>query len=412
VNEEKLFKSFIIDLEKKTSKKIDIVVDESISTAAKIEIAEYRGNTNHTIRYKKTSAGYAHLVMHELTHLELIEEARKEQENYLFTATLQNENAFYKKALKEKKKMIKGGLPEQNLRPFLKNMFDGINLQMYNAPIDLFIEQRLYDRNTALRPIQFLSLLKLHQQAVTGANDPTAKQVAPKFVRDANIILSFTQLFQLKELFGVNFIDRIKEPVLLKKATSIYEEYLKMKDDKEGGEEYDLIKWWAEDLNLESYFTLQPEGLGNKKTSPNKGNSSFRMPEDIMAEIENDPYGFNTDSAFEDEQMKKFVKSNKTAEMNMAVVFYMVDGIQYFTDKSTDKAKEAGFEIAELGRLGIDPNGKDTYSLRSIPKKAFSGGKMLAYMYVTWSIFHPSVVPELGLDFKEEYNLAKKLANK
>lgn len=180
IDEDDLFKPFLNELEKKTSKNIDVVIDDSIPTAAKIEIAEYRDNPNHTIRYKRTNSGYSHLVFHELTHLELIEEARKEKENYLFTATMQNEYAFYRKAEKNKKKMIKGGLPEQNFKPFLKKMFDGINLQMYNAPIDLFIEQRLYNRNKDLRPIQFLSLLRLHQQAITGANDPTAKKIAPR----------------------------------------------------------------------------------------------------------------------------------------------------------------------------------------------------------------------------------------
>ena len=262
-----------------------------------------------------------------------------------------------------------------------------------------------------MRPIQFLSLLRLHQQAITGANDPTAKRVAPGFVRDANIILSYTQLFQLQELFGTNLVNQIKEPLLLNKAKQIYEEYLKMKDDKEGGEEYDLIKWWAEDLKLESYFTLEHETSGsvpNKSTS-NKP-SDLKLPEDVLAEIENDPYGLNTTSIFEDEQMRTFIEANRGKDTNMAVVMHMVDAVRYFSDKPKEKAKEAGFEIAELGRLGIDPNKKKTYSLSSVPNKSFSGWKMLAYMYVTWSIFDPSVVPELGLDFEEEYKLAKALA--
>ena len=341
--------------------------------------------------------------------MELINEARSEDENFLFTATLQNDNAFYKKAEKDKQKMIKGGLPEENFKPFLKRMFNGINLQMYNAPIDLFIEQRLYDQHKSLRPIQFLSLLGLHQLAVQGANDPTAKKIAPKFVREANIILSYTQLFQLQELFGINLINQIKEPLLLNKAKDIYQEYLKMKDDKEGGEEYDLINWWAEDLKLAPFFTLEKEKNSNKKTSSSSA-SNLKLPEDIMAEIENDPYGLNTDSLFEDEQMKKFVASNRTSETNMAVVMHMIDAIKYFSDKSKEKAKEAGMEIAELGRLGIDPNKKQTYSLSAIPNKSFSGWKMLAYMYVTWSIFEPSMITQLGLDFHDEFKLAKTLA--
>lgn len=252
--------------------------------------------------------------------------------------------------------------------------------------------------------------MRLHQQAITGSNDPTAKRIAPRFVRDANIILSYTQLFQFKELFGVNLINQIKEPLLLNKAKGIYEEYLKMKDDKEGGEEYDLLKWWAEDLNLDSYFTLEHENSSQDKNASANTTSDLKLPEDVMAEIENDPYGLNTDSIFEDEQMKKFVESNRNSETNMAVVMHMVDAIRYFNDKSKDKAKEAGFEIAELGRLGIDPNKKETHKLSSIPNKSFSGWKMLSYMYVSWSIFEPSMVTQLGLDFHDEFKLAKVLA--
>lgn len=306
--------------------------------------------------------------------------------------------------------MIKGGLTDQNFKPFLKKMYDGINLQMYNAPIDLFIEQRLYDRYEKLRPIQFLSLLRLQKQVIAGANDPTAKKIAPRFVREANIILSYTQLFQFQELFGVNLVNQIKEPLFYKKAKNIYKEYTKMKDDKEGGEEYDLIKWWAEDLKLEPYFSLQHENHSNDQELSAKQSSELKLIEDVMAEIENDPYGLNTKSVFEDEQMQKFVESNRKSNTNMAVVMHMADAIRYFSGKSKEKAKEAGFEIAELGRYGIDPNKGETYSLRTIPNKSFSGWKMLAYMYITWSIFEPSVVPELGLDFEDEYKLAKALA--
>ncbi|MCP5498112.1 MAG: tetratricopeptide repeat protein [Leptospiraceae bacterium] len=408
-DEDLLFGPFLHQLEQQTSKNIDVVIDDNIGTPAKIEIAEYRGNPNHTIRYKKTTPGYAHLVFHELTHLELIDEARKENENYLFTSTAKNEATFFKRAEKDKKKMIKGGLTEVNYRHFLKQMFNGINLQIYNAPIDLFIEQRLYDRYPELRPIQFLSLLGLHSQAIAGANDPTAKKIAPDFVRDANIILTYTQLFQLEELFGIDLVDQIKEPVLFKKAKSIYEEYLKMKDDREGGEEYDLIKWWADDLNLSAYFTLEHENQTTpKKEKPDTG-TNLKFAEDILAEIENDPYNLETHTAFEEEKMKKFVEANQKQGMNMAVMMHMLGALQYFSNKSKEKAKEVGFEVAELGRLGIDPHEKERYSLSSVPGQSFSGWKLLAYMYVSWAIFDPSMVAHLQLDFEEEYNLAKGL---
>ena len=408
-NEEQLFQTFLKDLEQKSSKEIEVIIDDNIPTAAKIEIAEYRNRPNHVIRYKKSAKGYAHLVFHELTHLELIMEARKENENYLFTSSHNNENAFFRKAEKDKKKMLKGGLPEANFKIFLTKMFEGINLQMYNAPIDLFIEQRLYDRYKQLRPIQFLSLLQLQQQAIAGANNSTAKKISPTFLRDANIILTFTHLLQFQELFGTNLIHQIKEPILLNKAKAIYKDYLKMKDDKGVGEEYDLLKWWAEDLNLTPYFTLVQESVQDSAQEAEVEKSEFKFAEDIIAEIENDPYNFDADTTFEDQQMKRFTEANRKQGTNMAVTMYMANALQYFSNQPVEKAKAAGFEIAELGRLGIDPNGKDTYHLSAIPNNKFTGWKLLAFMYVSWSIFDPSMLSQLQLDFDKEFELAKTL---
>jgi Tfp pilus assembly protein PilF len=404
-----LFSGLRKDLQEKTGKEIEAVADNSIPTAAKIEIAEYRGHDHHIIRYKDQAPGVAHLVMHELTHLELIHEARALDENKLFTSDEKNKRAFWNKANREKKKMLKGGIDDQQIDAFLTQLFEGINLQTYNAPIDLFIEQRLYDRHKKLRPIQFLSLFNLLREAIAGANNATAKKISPKFVRDANIILSFTQIFQFRELYGLDLTGQIKEPTLQKKAKHIYQEYLRMKDDKEPGEEYDLIEWWAEDLKLSPYFTLIQEA---SDTKPSSNDSSFKLPEELMEELENDPFELDVDRAFQDAEMKKFVANQRKKGMNMAVVMHMVDALEHFSGMPKDKIREIGFEVAHLGRFGINPEQKETYRLSTVPGKDFSGWKLLAYMYVSWSIFEPKMVKELQLDFAEEYKLAQDLNHK
>lgn len=61
-------------------------------------------------------------------------------------------------------------------------------------------------------------MLNLLREAIAGANNETAKKISPKFVRDANIVLSFTQLFQFRELFGVDLVNQIREPLLGKEG--------------------------------------------------------------------------------------------------------------------------------------------------------------------------------------------------
>jgi len=73
------------------------------------------------------------------------------------------------------------------------------------------------------------------------------------------------------------------------------------------------------------------------------------------------------------------------------------------------KIKEIAFEIASLGRLGIDPNKSETHRLSTIPDKVFTGYKLLAYMYVAWALHKPEMVMGLGLPYHKEYEAAKKL---
>jgi hypothetical protein len=408
VADEELYYSLQQELENETGRLIEIKADESIPSAAKLEVAEYKGRETHRVLYKPGYSAVAHLIMHELIHLELISEARAMEENQLFTSGSKEEERFRSRSGASRKRLAKAGFDDARMDGFMDMLFNGINSQLYNAPIDLFIEQRLYQRYPALRPVQFLSLLKLNQEAIEGANTESGKTFAPRFVRDANIVLSFTQLFLFRELFGLDLTDEIKEPRLHKKAQKLYNDFLKMREDKTPGEEYDLVEWWGEDLELKGLYELVPEPKQETTTAPEKG----RTPEALMQALEQDPYGIETKDIAEEEAMQQFIDAQRSSGLNMAVVMYMADALRYFEGRSKQEAKEAGFEIAELGRSGINPESGERYSLASVPGKDFSGWKLLAYMYVTWSIFEPKMVKELQLDFEEEYVLANQLHQK
>jgi len=399
-------------LEKETGKDIVVRAEEQIPTAAKLEVGEYKQRPEHRVLYKPGHPAVAHLIMHELIHLELITEARAIQENQLFTTSHKEAQQFRSRAGAARKRLAKAGFDEARIAGFMDMLFNGINSQLYNAPIDLFIEQRLYARYPALRPVQFLSLLRLNREAIQGANTESAKAYSPRFVRDANIVLSFTQLFLFRELFGLDLASEIKEPRLHKKAKKLYADFLKMRDDKEPGEEYDLIEWWGEDLELQGLYTLVRESPLPAAAAEPANDEQGLTPEALMDALEQDPYGINSKDIAEEEAMQQFIDAQRSSGLNMAVVMYMVDALRHFKGRPKKEAKDAGFEIAELGRSGINPERGERYSLSSIPGVDFTGWKLLAYMYVSWSIFEPQLVGELQLDFEEEYALAQQLHQK
>lgn len=45
----------------------------------------------------------------------------------------------------------------------------------------------------------------------------------------------------------------------LEQVQNFYSEYLEYRDDKEPGEEYELLLHWSKDLELDSYFELVDE---------------------------------------------------------------------------------------------------------------------------------------------------------
>ena len=89
----------------------------------------------------------------------------------------------------------------------------------------------------------------------------------------------------------------------------------------------------------------------------------------------------------------------------MAVVMFMVDALQYFSEIPKDKIKKIAAEIAMQGTQGYSPDKKD-YSINSIPNKVFSGYHILAYYYVSFAIAIPEMLSLLQLPYADEYNLA------
>ena len=76
-NGKKIFREYRHKLEFDGERKIDIVQDEEIPTAAKFEFAENYNRETHIVRYNPSYPAHEHLIMHELVHLDFVIEARK-----------------------------------------------------------------------------------------------------------------------------------------------------------------------------------------------------------------------------------------------------------------------------------------------------------------------------------------------
>lgn len=140
----KVFRAYRHKLEFDGDRKIDIIQDEEIPTAAKFEFAENYDRETHIVKYKPSYPAVEHLIMHELVHLDFVIEARKVDLNQLFISTQEHKSEFMKGLEPTIKKFRKMGISEKAIDDYCSNLFDGLNRQIFNTPIDLFIENFLY----------------------------------------------------------------------------------------------------------------------------------------------------------------------------------------------------------------------------------------------------------------------------
>ena len=376
---------------------IDIVEDAEIQTPAKIEFAEYYDRPKHIVKYKPNFLAVEHLMMHELVHLDFVIEARKNNLNQMFLSTQKHKADFVKSLEPTIKKFKKIGVSEDNITKYCDGIFNGLNLQVYNTPIDLFIEDFIYNKHSELRPYQFISLYNLIQDGIKAVTDSKIVDLSPKEVVSNSKVYNLVNALQYKELYGIDFIKEFKASISeLKLAQTFYDEFLQYKGDKEPAEEYELVLHWAEDLKLDSNFELVNENeYRNKRTDL----------DNLLESIENDPYDLNSVDPYKEREMNKFIKSHEGAGTNSAMVMYMVDALQYFEKQSKEEIKKIGFEIATLGTQGISPN-KTDYRISSINDKVFTGPHILAYYYVSWALALPDMVGQLQLPYDAEYKLA------
>ena len=156
-----------------------------------------------------------------------------------------------------------------------------------------------------------------------------------------------------------------------------------------------MVQHWAEDLKLDKNFELVSESEYRKRTNI----------DGLLEAIEKDPFDLESQDPRKEREMEKFQKSQKEIGVNMAVVMYMVEALQFFEGMPQPKIKAIAHEIAMQGAHGISAN-EQGYSVSSIPGKEFSGYHLLAYYYVSWKLALPEKVAELEMPFEKEYGMA------
>ena len=262
-NAKAIIEKYLQRLEKETPKKIQINEDNSIATAAKLELAENHNCDYHLVKYKSTYPAYEHLVMHELVHLDFFLQARLLEgggRNKLFITSKEHKELFIRDNEQSLKKLEQLGYSDKVISDFISSLFDGLSQQIFNIPIDLFIEEFLFNEFPELKPYQFISLTKLLHEGITAVTKKEIVDLTPAQTLNASKIMNLVAAMHFKDLYGIDYTQNYKAaPLRLKWHSSFTSNFLMLKNARTPAAEYDLVEAWGKELNLDKYFELVDE---------------------------------------------------------------------------------------------------------------------------------------------------------
>ena len=409
---------YLARVAKRSAKDVRLLEREDLGEAAKLEVAETHGRSFHRVVSKPGAQNRVHHVMHELVHLDLICEAREVDQNELFVSTEKTRAAFDRDYRSLPEDLAAKGFTEDEAGQFADRIYGGILGLIYNAPVDLFIEQTLHDEFPELRPAQFGSLIDLMSSYVKSATDKRVQELTPEGLHRANTILNLTHALHLRDLYGVDFTYDFRAPRRARKlAEKLYEDFLEIKDDRLPGEEYELVEDWGHRLGLLDYFDLEKEDPARYRSAepsssaaaeePGTEEPGTKGPEEIMDEVQEDPHNLEDPDRPDGDGAQ--ISFDDSAAGSMAVTMHLADAINFYREREHEQVQAIAFEIAMLGSQGIDPSKTDKrYTLKSVPGRKFSPLQLLAYMFAGFKVIDASV--DTQLDFEEEYQDALEIA--
>ena len=385
-------------LEERDAAPIEMKEDSHLTLYAQLKYRYAYYEKKHVIVYNSTKEYYQHYILHELTHLSMALDARDEGKNMILIQTPESNEAFDKK-FKARFKQAFNKLGSEKMMPIYRQMQQGLCLQLMNCPLDLIVEDRIYDISPSMRPLQLCALLRQEEDNIKGVESVQHSPLIPQeFVRLSKIMNIVTSM-HLKSLYGIDFLNYYKPTrEEFRKAEDLFEEYLAYRNDCKPGDEYELMNYFIESLDCEELLSMMNEKEVAQYGQSHKG---YNTEEPVsQTEREQSNADFKKQHATGKDQARDFMMS-----------MYMVGALEFFEGMPMDEIRRIAFEIAMVGMRGISPE-KSGYQVSSIPGKVFGGYQFLAYYYVSWALFEPEKVDQLGLPYRSIYEAAREIYNR
>lgn len=382
---------------------IDIIEDNSLDYVSAVsQMAWKHRRDQHIIRYRnRTRAMTPHLVAHELEHIELEEEARNAKRNRLFSTTAKTRELAIRSISDDVYRLRNMGMPEADITKMIVDMIDGMANHLFNTPLDMVIETRLYQHLPAIRPSQFASLNVMYGEALHTFTSQDIKRLTPRRIWRASATLNCAYALFLDSLYQgkTDYAQPYRSSELMTTAQKLFGMWQDAMAHFQPGDEYDLVTQYAKVLRLDDWYEWRAD------ESTGSSSNQFFVPDQGMpkphqsTELPRAEIGRSQQGATNPELLKA---------KEPAAVMYLLSALERFDRMTTEQITRLGTEIAIVGMEGIDyTSSEKTYTLPSLPGETFSGLQLLCLMYAAFQVIDPSL--NVGADLKDAYRMAQNL---
>ena len=256
----KIYEKFKAELEAKIGKKVEIEYNSQMKLFIVLELAEEYNRDTHIIKANPDAIAIDYFILHSLVKLDLIYQAKEANLNKLFISAQTHKSEFFELLIPLVEKLESKGWDEREINAYLDNLYFGTINPTINIPIDLFIEEYLYHNYPEFRPYQLVSMMYLVKDSSNKFSNTELMQIASDYLLSISRIYLMLFAMQLRTLYHFDEIAKYKAtPKELKIATDFYKEFLQLKDDKQPGIEYELVRRWAETVKIDKIFGIVDE---------------------------------------------------------------------------------------------------------------------------------------------------------
>ncbi len=329
-----------------------------------------------------------HIRAHEFTHIALEAEARSKGRNKWFGTTAVTRETALRAMAGDIKKMERGGVANtQNTAEVIVQILNGACGFIFNAPLDMIIEERIRDGLPALKHSQYCSLVQLASEAEYITTQKTVRELTPKLILRVNDTLNTVMALWLRDFtHGIaDFTPSYRKLENFALGGKLYSHFQsRAKKGFQPGDEYDLVDEFADQLKIRDWYQwiVDPSGLAHKpKTKP-------------------DPNAEKTPVGTTNPELLK--------AMDMASTMYIVAAMERFEKLQKKQVQQIAFEIGVLGMSGLDyASSEKKYQLNSLPGEKFSGLELMALMHTGFKQVAPEQDSGMGLD--DAFEMAQSL---